>query len=62
MSEHETPRDDLLAIDQELASLDKNIESLLRRRQQLFDTRETLLAERGVRDACLPERRRQKSR
>ena len=61
MHEDETTRDYLLAINQELASLDKDIQVLLHRRLRLVDTRELLLAERKAKDAGQPERRRQKS-
>ena len=60
MNKDEATQDYLLALDGELAALDKDIQTLLRKRHSVFDARETLLAHRNVRDASLPERRRQK--
>jgi hypothetical protein len=57
---HELILDDLQAISEELLSLDKDIQTALIKHWALSENRERLLAERSVRDASQPERRRQK--
>jgi hypothetical protein len=57
----EAAQDYVLALDDELAALDKDIQTLLRKRHGLFETRERLLANMNVSNTSQPERRRKRA-
>jgi hypothetical protein len=57
----ETTQDYLLALGDEMAALDKDVQTILIKRNALCETRERLLTKLYARDNSQPERRRQKS-